>query len=186
MDKKRLGSFVIGGLAGLLAGLLIAPKSGRETRGGFADRAGEARQRSSETYFEARERLRERVSATRGQSVPPTNDLTHAPSAADLYVPEPGPDAPGEDLPDMPDPRPAEAPAERPFLRDVSRDANYGVVAEPNEGLEESAASEGGRSEALRRKIRETRARLKSQGTKPHDVSPDDVSPGDGSGDDAR
>ena len=37
-DKQRVQSFILGGLAGLAAGLLFAPRSGRETRGSLAER----------------------------------------------------------------------------------------------------------------------------------------------------
>ncbi|MEW6637358.1 MAG: YtxH domain-containing protein, partial [Actinomycetota bacterium] len=57
--------FVIGGLTGAIAGLLFAPKSGRELRGTLAERAGETRERGRETYFEAQESLRERLSESR-------------------------------------------------------------------------------------------------------------------------
>src|SRR3712207_2501352 len=53
LDKQRLRTFLLGGAVGILAGILLAPRSGRELRGSIADRAGEARERSRETYFEA-------------------------------------------------------------------------------------------------------------------------------------
>jgi gas vesicle protein len=58
-DKQRVQSFILGGLAGLAAGLLFAPRSGRETRGSLADRLWEARDRGRERYLDAQERLRE-------------------------------------------------------------------------------------------------------------------------------
>lgn len=162
MDKKRIGSFVIGGLAGMIAGVLLAPKSGRETRGGFADRAGEARQRSTETYFDARERLRERASATAAANQPRraepevAHDLGHPPETE--FAPER--DA-GRDTERDTEPQP------RPLLRDVSLDASQ-EAAEPETGgaqgeSDPEAARQSVRSEELRRKIRETRDRLKSQ-----------------------
>ena len=65
LDKQRLRSFVLGGVAGLLAGILLAPRSGRELRGSIRDRAGEARERSRESLFEAQERMQERISEVR-------------------------------------------------------------------------------------------------------------------------
>jgi gas vesicle protein len=124
LDKQRLRSFVLGGAAGLLAGILLAPRSGKELRGSIRDRAGEARERSRESLFEAQERMQERISEVR----------------------------------EGPDRRPAKAAPEtptRPFLRDVSR------------GEDEPAGSGAERSEELRRKVRETRARLRSNLDKP-------------------
>ncbi len=128
----------------MLAGILLAPRSGREMRGGLADRAGEARQRGSETYFDARERLRERVSS--GADTTTTPDLT----------PTRGPTRPAEpDFELSPEPSPEKLNAERPFLRDVSQ-------AGPDEDPAK-AAPESGRSDELRRKIRETRNRLNTR-----------------------
>ena len=125
LDKQRLRSFVLGGVAGLLAGILLAPRSGRELRGSIRDRAGEARERSRESLFEAQERMQERISEVR-------------------EGPDRRPGAPG------PAAEPPEAEAQtRPFLRDVSR------------GEDEPAERGAERSEELRRKVRETRARLR-------------------------
>ena len=131
LDKQRLRSFVLGGAAGLLAGILLAPRSGKELRGSIRDRAGEARERSRESLFEAQERMQERISEVRED-----------PGAA-----EPAADAePAKAAPETPT---------RPFLRDVSR------------GEDEPARSGAERSEELRRKVRETRARLRSNLDKP-------------------
>jgi gas vesicle protein len=128
LDKGRLRTFLLGGVAGVLAGVLLAPRSGKELRGSLADRAGEARERGRESYFEAQEGVRERVAATRegrrqsGPEAPPTNETPVAP---------------------------------RPRLRDVSS----GV-----EGSEtEDFVGEAERSEELRRKVRETRERLRGK-----------------------
>lgn len=129
LDKGRLRTFLLGGAAGLLAGVLLAPRSGKELRGSLADRAGEARERGRESYFEAQEGMRERMAASR-----------------EGRRPEPGPETP-----------PAKAPqaAPRPRLRDVSS----GV-----EGVEtEDFAGEAERCEELRRKVRETRERLRGK-----------------------
>jgi hypothetical protein len=130
LDKQRLRSFLIGGAAGLLAGILLAPRSGRELRGSIKDRAGEARERSRESLFEAQERMQERISEVRE-----------------------GPDRRSGAAEPADDAEPAEAAPEaapRPFLRDVSR------------GEDEPAGGGAERSEELRRKVRETRARLRS------------------------
>ena len=65
LDKQRLRTFLLGGAAGILAGILLAPRSGKELRGSVMERAGEARERSRETLFEARERRQERLSEAR-------------------------------------------------------------------------------------------------------------------------
>jgi hypothetical protein len=146
LDKQRLRSFVLGGAAGLLAGILLAPRSGRELRGSIRDRAGEARERSRESLFEAQERMQERISEV--------SEGHDRPSGAA----EPAADAePAEDAPEAPT---------RPFLRDVSR------------GEDEPAGRGVERAEELRRKVRETRARLRANLDRPrgggedHDLGP--------------
>ena len=124
MDRARLRTFLLGGAAGMLAGVLLAPRSGRELRGSLADRAGEARERRRETAFERREMLRERWAARREDRARPAPPEHQA-----------GPDA--------------EAP---PNLRDVS---GTGASPEPE--------GEADRSEELRRKVRETRERLRGR-----------------------
>ncbi len=129
LDKQRLRSFVLGGLAGALAGILLAPKSGKETRGTIADRAGEARERGRERYFDTQEGMRERFSATRGgEAFSPRSRVDSEPPAEEGEV------------------------RERPVLRDVSRDAPT-----------DDGGGEVGGSEELRRKVRETRDRLRDR-----------------------
>jgi gas vesicle protein len=130
LDRQRLRTFVLGGAVGALVGILLAPRSGKELRGSLANRAGEARERGRETYFDAQEQMRERLAEVREGS-------RQRPEAVDL----------GDSSP-----APGEAEAQRPYLRDVSRDV------EPEAG-EEIADAE--RSEQLRRKVRETRERLR-------------------------
>jgi gas vesicle protein len=129
LDKQRLGALLLGGAAGILAGILLAPRSGKEMRGSVAERAGEARERGRETLFEARERMQERLSEAREG---PRTDRSE-----DANTPR------------------------RSHLRDVSRDVDepVGQVAE--------------RSEELRRKVRETRARLKGRLDGPRPVGDD-------------
>jgi gas vesicle protein len=117
LDKQRLRTFLLGGAAGILAGILLAPRSGKELRGSVMERAGEARERGRETLFEAQERMQERLSEAR-EGVRP--------------------ESPG------------------PPLRDVS------------EGERDAE-----RSEELRRKVRETRARLKGRLDGPREVEED-------------
>jgi gas vesicle protein len=126
LDRERLRTFLLGGAAGVLAGILLAPRSGRELRGSIANRAGEARERSRESYFEAQERMRERISAVR----------------------ERGERSEEEIAPERGHGQPAEQP---PPLRDVS-----GEVSDTSRGVPEE------RSEELRRRIQETRSRLRA------------------------
>lgn len=150
MDKQRIRTFLIGGAAGIVAGILLAPRSGRELRGNISNRAGEARERGRERYFDVGERMQERISRARdGGPARPAND-DEIDFEAVVTV--------------------GESPAsggEWPPLRDVSRDAPatptpesdpFADVAETDEGgIYEGPAS---RSEELRRKVQETRARL--------------------------
>jgi gas vesicle protein len=138
LDRQRLRTFVLGGAVGALVGILLAPRSGKELRGSLANRAGEARERTRETYFDAQEQMRERLAEVREGS---------------LQRPE---------VVDLGDVSPASGKAEvrRTYLRDVSRDV------EP-EAVEEIADTE--RSERLRRKVRETRERLRG----PKDSGPE-------------
>ncbi len=133
LDKQRLRAFLLGGAAGILAGILLAPRSGKEMRGSVAERAGEARERGRETLFEARERMQERLSEAREG---PRTDRSE-----DANTPR------------------------RSHLRDVSRD------------VDEPVGQDAERSEDLRRKVRETRARLKGRLDGPRPVG-DDHDPG--------
>jgi len=138
LDRQRLRTFVLGGAVGALVGILLAPRSGKELRGSLANRAGEARERGRETYFDAQEQMRERLAEVREGS-------RQRPEVVDLG-----------------DSSPASGKAEvrRPYLRDVSRDVEA-------EAVEEIADAE--RSEQLRRKVRETRERLRG----PKDKGPE-------------
>ena len=130
LDRQRLRTFVLGGTVGALVGILLAPRSGKELRGSLANRAGEARERSRETYFDAQEQMRERLAEVREGS-------RQRPEVVDLG-----------------DSNTAPGGASRPYLRDVSRDVE-------SEVFEESASLDAERSEELRRKVRETRERLR-------------------------
>lgn len=103
LDKQRLKTFLLGGAAGAVAGVLLAPRSGREIRNTIANRAEEFRERGNESYFEARERLQDRLADAR-------NFRRH--SAADEA--DAGPDAGVVDSPGETSPRGV------PHLRDVS------------------------------------------------------------------
>lgn len=144
LDKQRLRTFLLGGAAGVLAGILFAPRSGRELRGSLANRAGEARERGRETYFDAQEQMRERLAEVR--------EGTHRPPDAAPETEGPSPFA---------EETVAEAP--RAHLRDVS----HGVDAQ----AADEAGGEAERSEELRRKVREIRERLR--GRKDCDLGPE-------------
>ena len=131
LDKGRLRTLLIGGAAGLLAGVLLAPRSGKELRGSLANRAGEARERGRESYFETREGMRDRVAASR-----------------EGRRPGPEPEAPFATATEN-------TPTAGPHLRDVSSGVEPAQV--------EDFAGEAERSEELRRKVRETRERLRGR-----------------------
>ena len=140
LDKQKLSTFVLGGVAGALAGILLAPRSGRELRGAMASRAGEARERGRESYFEARERARERAAEVREPSL--------RDEELDITVGPPSDPEPVEPPPVFPSPAPQ--------LRDVSDEDSVDVQV-PHEAD----------SEELRRRIQETRSRLRARLDKP-------------------
>jgi gas vesicle protein len=111
LDKRRLGTFLLGSAAGILAGVLLAPRSGKELRSSVLERAEEARERGRETLFEAQERMQERLSEAREAA--PRRPETTSP-----------PDPPASD--DKP---------RRPMLRDVSREFEGERDAERSEEL---------------------------------------------------
>ena len=129
LDRQRLRTFVLGGAVGALVGILLAPRSGKELRGSLANRAGEARERGRETYFDAQEQMRERLAEVRegSRQRPEVVDLGDSPPSGGTE-------------------------AQRPYLRDVSR----GIEPEAGEKIADAE-----RSEQLRRKVRETRERLR-------------------------
>ncbi len=97
--------------------------------GSLADRAGEARERGRESFFEAQEGLHERRSAHREGRRPPSAPESEAAHANPV--------------------------APRPKLRDVSTGVEAGETEDP--------VGEAERSEELRRKVRETRERLRGR-----------------------
>jgi hypothetical protein len=146
LNKQRLTTFVLGGVAGALAGILLAPKSGKELRGSLASRAGEARERGRESYFEAQERVQERFAESRERH-PHRGETT--PEQAEDPLPTLGsPIAPEPVLGHEP---PAGAPQGPPPLRDVSWDAPRQAPGEEPD------------PEEIRRKIQETRSRLRAR-----------------------
>ena len=133
LDKQKLRTFVLGGIAGALAGVLLAPRSGKELRGSISNRAGEARERGRETYFEAQERMQERFSGAR-EHIPRET----GPARESVVDKLPRLSSDIEEV--SPDP---------PLLRDVSRD-----MPRPSPGED---------PEELRRRIQETRLRLRAR-----------------------
>jgi gas vesicle protein len=65
--SDRVTDFVkgllIGGAIGVIAGIFLAPKSGRETREDFARKADELKQRAMAEYEQAREKGRQAYDA---------------------------------------------------------------------------------------------------------------------------
>ncbi|MBX6763158.1 MAG: YtxH domain-containing protein [Rubrobacteraceae bacterium] len=84
-NRERLGTFVLGAVAGIVTGMFFAPRSGRELRNLLADRVGEMRERSREGYFEAQERMRERFAGRAGHRVSGGNGGTTLPDEEELY-----------------------------------------------------------------------------------------------------
>ena len=59
LDAKRITTFVVGGIAGGAAALLLSPRSGRELRNSIALRLEGWRERGEEGLFDVRERVAE-------------------------------------------------------------------------------------------------------------------------------
>jgi hypothetical protein len=160
MDRQKIeraGTFILGGVAGAVFGVLISPRSGREVRGSMSSRAGEARDRGRESYFEARERARERLAAMREPRTPR--------DTGEIIVGEPAP----EDAP-IDDTGPTQ-PERRPGLRSVPpEESGESAESEAGEGDhktrdEYDTSVDSETSEALRRRISKTRERLRGGGT---------------------
>ena len=153
LDKGKLRTFVLGGIAGAAVGILLSPKSGRELRGSIANRAGEARERGRETYLDAQERARERLAEARDRPPPRVDAPESAPSPQPAQPPRETTLAASAEGPNA-EPDAEEPVPETPLLRDVS------AGAPPEEGG-------GGDPEELRRRIRETRSRLRERSDGP-------------------
>jgi hypothetical protein len=149
LDRSKVRTFVLGGLVGVAAGILLSPRTGKELRGSIANRAGEARERGRETYFEAQERARERLAEARDRPPPgydtPEDTLSPRPAETRPRLVEPL----GEPLGPLAEEPAAEEPVSTPPpLRDVSGEAPPGSGGDPEE---------------LRRRIREARSRLRER-----------------------
>jgi gas vesicle protein len=75
-EEKKRGGFVVGAIAGVLAGLLLAPKSGRETReqlfgeggiGSQVDRIRDAIGAGKDSAADQNEALRRKIEETRAR-----------------------------------------------------------------------------------------------------------------------
>lgn len=160
LDRSKLRTFVLGGLVGVAAGILLSPRSGKELRGSIANRAGEARERGRETYFEAQERARERLAEARDRPPPryntPEDTLSPRPAESRPRLVEPlgEPLGPFAEEPVAEEPVAEEPVSTPPPLRDVSG---------------ETPPVSGGDPEELRRRIREARSRLRERLDDPED-----------------
>lgn len=168
IDKQRIKTFILGGAVGALVGIVLAPRSGKELRGSIADRAGEARDRSRENYFETQERLRERL-AEMGEG-----ETRRAKSPEEVPLGSTGAGTPVQEPP--PEPKPdVSVPSDRPHLRglrDVSRETRdeQGAQPEGDKPVDDRMSDgSGDRSEELRRKVQETRDRLRRRTEGPGD-----------------
>jgi hypothetical protein len=155
LDRSKVRTFVLGGLVGVAAGILLSPRTGKELRGSIANRAGEARERGRETYFEAQERARERLAEARDRPPPgydtPEDTLSPRPAETRPRLVEPL----GEPLGPLAEEPAVEEPVSTPPpLRDVSGEAPPGSGGDPEE---------------LRRRIREARSRLRERLDDPED-----------------
>jgi gas vesicle protein len=148
LDKQRLRTFVLGGVAGALAGILLAPKSGKEFRGSIANRADEARERGRETYFEAQERMQERIAEARDRR--PAERKTRLAQGAAEQLPKLGSEVPEATTHEAGPPTGGPNP---PLLRGVSGD----------ESPEALRPASGEDPEEVRRRVQETRSRLQAQ-----------------------
>lgn len=155
LDKQRLRTFVLGGLAGALAGVLFAPRSGKELRGTITSRAGEARERGRETYFDAQERMQERVSKVSER--PPRSG---EPEEAHAFRDDSTEPLPELELGPLADPSTGVSSGPAP-LRDVSWDAPRSAPHDVSEEAPGPASTED--PEELRRRIQETRSRLRAR-----------------------
>jgi len=153
VDKQKIGTFVLGGIAGAVAGILVAPKSGKELRGSIANRAGEARERGRETYFEAQERVQERFAEARERAAPRGEEDRPIRTVGDSLPKLDPSDA--EPLMEAFAEASVESPPTSPTLRDVSQDSPREVTLPSSE--------EEPDPEEIRRKIQETRSRLRAR-----------------------
>ena len=66
--KIAIGS-AVAGVAGYLAGILTAPKSGKETRGELAQKADEVKDTAEDQLLEVNEELKEMIKSTKVKTV---------------------------------------------------------------------------------------------------------------------
>jgi gas vesicle protein len=88
--RQRLAAFLFGGAVGLAAGLLLAPRSGREFRSDLVARAEDAAERGREVYHDVGERVQEKVSEV-GERASYREEETPIVSAPEEREPRPRP-----------------------------------------------------------------------------------------------
>jgi gas vesicle protein len=69
LGKKLALGTAIAGLAGYLAGVLTAPKSGKETRGDIAEKAGELKQSTIDELAHLQTELKDLLAKAKNQTV---------------------------------------------------------------------------------------------------------------------
>jgi gas vesicle protein len=86
-DKQGEGSFlmgfIVGGVVGVVAGLLLAPKPGSETRADLADYGEVVRERAEEVAAQVRERVGPAVESVREAVGPVIEQMAGAGSSKD-------------------------------------------------------------------------------------------------------
>jgi gas vesicle protein len=86
-DKQSEGlflmGFVVGGVLGVVAGLLLAPKPGSETRADLADYGEVVRERAEEVAAQVRERVGPAVDTVRDAVGPVIEQMAGARSSGD-------------------------------------------------------------------------------------------------------
>lgn len=77
-EKRRRGkfaSFILGGIAGAIGGLLFAPKSGKQTRETIKKRADDIIDQSKDVYDTQREKVTEAVGSGREMAAEKVEDI---------------------------------------------------------------------------------------------------------------
>ncbi len=86
-DKQGEGSFlmgfIVGGVVGVVAGLLLAPKPGSETRADLADYGEVVRERAEEVAAQVRERVGPAVDSVREAVGPVISQMAGTGSSKD-------------------------------------------------------------------------------------------------------
>ena len=78
VEKRKRGkfaSFILGGIAGVVGGLLLAPKSGRQTREDIKKKADEVINQSKDVYESQKVRLTDAVGSGREMAAERVEDI---------------------------------------------------------------------------------------------------------------